>query len=60
MAKPLHTSLKDVFRNLSTQNVIRVYLKETDKENGTNPHTVQRNQLTGLKILTKKNAMQQI
>ena len=40
MAEPLHTWLKGVFRNLSTQNAIRVYLKETDKENGPKPHTV--------------------
>ena len=40
MAKPLHTSLKGVFRNLSTLNAIRVYLKETDKENRPKPHTV--------------------
>ena len=40
MAETLHTLLKGVFRNLSTQNVIWVYLKETDKENGPKPHTV--------------------
>ena len=43
MAEPLHTWLKGVFRNISTQNAIRVYLKETaetDKENGAKPHTV--------------------
>ena len=39
MAEPLHTWLKGVFRNLSTQNAIRVYLKETDKKNGPKPHT---------------------
>ena len=40
MAEPLHTWLKGVFRNLSTQNAIRVYLNETDKENGPKFHTV--------------------
>ena len=40
MAEPLHTSLKGVFRNLRTLNAIRVYLKETDEENGPKPHTV--------------------
>ena len=43
MAEPLHTWLKGVFRNISTQNAIRVYLKETaetDKENGPKLHTV--------------------
>ena len=40
MAEPLHTWLKGVFRNLSTQNAIRVYLKETDQENGPKPHAV--------------------
>ena len=27
MAEPLHTSLKDIFRNFSTQTAISVYLK---------------------------------
>ena len=40
MAEPLHTWLKGIFRNLSTQNAIRVHFKETDKENGPKPHTV--------------------
>ena len=40
MSESLHTLLKGLFRNLSTQNAIRVYLKETDKENGPKLHTV--------------------
>ena len=40
MAERRHTRFKGVFRNLSAQNAIRVYLKETDKENGPKPHTV--------------------
>ena len=40
MSESLHTLLKGLFRNLSTQNAIRVYLKETDQENGPKPHAV--------------------
>ena len=40
IAEPLHTWLKGVFTNLSTQNAIWVYLKETDKENGPKPYTI--------------------
>ena len=61
MAEPLHTLLKGVFRNLSTQNAIKVYLEEADKENGPQNLThSKRNQFTRLKILTEKNVMQQL
>ena len=60
MAEPLHTWLKGVFRNLSSQNSIRVYLKETIKKMGQKLTQSKRNQLTGQKILTKKNPMQQV
>ena len=60
MADPLHTWLKGVFRNLSTQNAIRVYLKETIKKMGRKLTQSKRNQLTGPNNLTKKNPMQQV
>ena len=50
IAEPLHTWLNGVFRNLNTQNAVRVYLKETDKKMGQNLTQPKRNQLksTGL------------
>ena len=54
MAEPLHTWLKGVFRNLSTQNAIWVYLKKRVKVNGPKSHYIKEINLRNWKSWRKK------
>ena len=60
MAEPLRTWLKGAFRNLSTQNAISVYSKETWRKRAKTSHSLKEINLRDWKSWRKKNAMQQV